>query len=193
MPSSTAPTPSRALTARDLALIAAFCALIVALMVVKIPVGPAPIVLQNLGVVLAGAVLGARRGFLAVLLFVVLALAGMPVLASGARGPAVLTGPAVGFALSYPLVALVTGWLVERSRGRLLPTVVACLVGGVLVSYAFGIPGLAWRSPKLDLATAATFSFTTFLPGDLVKVVLAALVARAVHTAMPDLLPARRR
>ncbi|WP_409483767.1 biotin transporter BioY [Arsenicicoccus dermatophilus] len=196
-PASTTAPParSRRMTARDLALVAAFCALVVALVPVKVPVGgAAPIVLQNLGIMLAGAVLGARRGFLAVLLFLVLALAGLPVLGSGARGLAILTGPTVGFALSYPLVALVTGWLVERGPRPVRPwqAIVAALVGGILVSYAFGIPGMAWRSATLDLAGAAAFALT-FLPGDLVKAVVAGVVAAAVHKAVPDLLPARRR
>ncbi|AKT51251.1 biotin transporter BioY [Arsenicicoccus sp. oral taxon 190] len=194
-PSRPAPA-GRALTARDLALVAAFCALIVALVPVKVPVGgAAPIVLQNLGIMLAGAVLGARRGFLAVLLFVVLAVAGLPVLASGVRGLAIFTGPTVGFVVGYPLVALVIGLVVQRfsPRPHVAATIAACLLGGIVVSYALGIPGMAWRSAKLDLAGAAAFS-ATFLPGDLVKAVVAGVVASAVHTAIPDLLgPARRR
>jgi len=192
---ATRPATRRGLTARDLALIAAFCALIVALVPVKVPVGgAAPIVLQNLGIMLAGAVLGARRGFLAVLLFVVLAVAGLPVLASGVRGLAIFTGPTVGFVVGYPVVALVIGLLVQRFLPRLhvVAAVGACLVGGIVVSYALGIPGMAWRSAKLDLAGAATFS-ATFLPGDLVKAVVAGVVATAVHKALPDLVPARRR
>lgn len=192
---TTRPATRRGLTARDLALIAAFCALIVALVPVKVPVGgAAPIVLQNLGIMLAGAVLGARRGFLAVLLFVVLAVAGLPVLASGVRGLAIFTGPTVGFVVGYPVVALVIGLLVQRFLPRLhvMAAVGACLVGGIVVSYALGIPGMAWRSAKLDLAGAATFS-ATFLPGDLVKAVVAGVVATAVHKALPDLVPARRR
>ncbi|MCH8613811.1 biotin transporter BioY [Arsenicicoccus dermatophilus] len=183
------------MTARDLALVAAFCALIVALVPVKVPVGgAAPIVLQNLGIMLAGAVLGARRGFLAVLLFLVLALAGLPVLGSGARGPAILTGPTVGYALSYPLVALVIGWLVERAPRpvQAWQAVLAAVVGGLVVCHALGIPGMAWRSARLDLAGAAAFALT-FLPGDLVKAVIAGVVAAAVHKAVPDLLPARHR
>lgn len=194
MSSATSAVPTRrSLTSRDLALIAVFAALIVALVPVKVPVGgAAPIVLQNLGIMLAGAVLGARRGFLSVLLFVVLAVAGLPVLASGVRGLAIFTGPTVGFVLSYPLVALVIGLLVERPavRRNLVLTVLACLVGGIVVCYALGIPGMAWRSAKLDLAGAAAFSMT-FLLGDVLKAVVAGVVATAVHKALPDLLGRR--
>lgn len=190
-----APRARRGLTARDLALVAAFCALTVALVPVKIPVGGAlPIVLQNMGVMLTGAVLGARRGFLSMLLLVVLALAGLPVLGSGVRGLAVLTGPSVGFALSYPLVALVTGWVVERALPRLpvVVAVLACVLGGIVVSYAFGIPAMAWRSTRLTLAGATTYTLSSFLVGDLIKAVVAGVVAKAVHQALPDLLGRRR-
>ncbi|GMA18270.1 biotin transporter BioY [Arsenicicoccus piscis] len=194
---STPSAPARAsagLTARDLALIAAFTALMVALFPVKLAVaGPTPIVLQNLALMLAGAVLGAKRGFYAALLFVLLAVVGLPVLASGVRGLAVFTSPSVGFVVAYPLVAWVIGRLVELRAPRVSTwwVIVACLVGGILVSYALGVPGMAWRSPKLTLATAATYSLQ-FIPGDLVKAVIAGVVAAGVHRAVPGLLPAPR-
>ena len=79
---------------KDLAYIALFAAITAVLgLVPAIQVGPVPITAQTLGVMLAGAILGARRGFLSQLLFLVLVAIGLPLLASGAGGLAVFAGP----------------------------------------------------------------------------------------------------
>ncbi|MER6626119.1 biotin transporter BioY, partial [Streptomyces sp. NPDC000931] len=88
----------RGLTARDLALVAVFAALIAALSVtVAIPIGPVPITLQTLGIMLAPSLLGWKRGSLAIAAFLALGLAGLPLFAGGRGGLAVLAGPSAGF------------------------------------------------------------------------------------------------
>ena len=183
-------------SARDLSLIATFAALVAALGLVPAiyPFGGAvPITAQSLGVMLAGAVLGARRGFLSLALLLVLVAIGLPLLAGGRGGLGVFVGPTVGFLLGWPVAAFVVGWLTERggARYRLAWGLVANLVGGVLVLYAAGILGIA-AVTGLSLG-AATVSTLPFVPGDLVKVVLAAVVARGVHAAYPGLLMEPRR
>ena len=92
----------------DLALIAGFAALIAAcalLPAITVAAVPVPITLQTFGVLLAGATLGARRGFLAVLLYVVVGAAGAPIFSGGAAGLAVLTGPTAGYIVGFPLAA----------------------------------------------------------------------------------------
>lgn len=88
---------------QDLAYIAVFAALIIVLAFVSIPVGAAgvPVVLQNAAIVLAGLVLGGRRGFLAAALFLFLGLIGLPVLAGGRTTLAALAGPTVGLSLIH--------------------------------------------------------------------------------------------
>ena len=79
--------------------------------------GPLVIVaIVALGVMLAGSVLGARRGFLSQLLFLVLVAIGLPLLASGAGGLAVFAGPTAGYLISWPIAAFVVGWLTEALR-----------------------------------------------------------------------------
>jgi biotin transport system substrate-specific component len=183
-------------SSRDLALVATFTGVIAALGVVPAFLPPGftvPITAQSLGVMLAGAVLGARRGFLAVLLLLVLVAVGLPLLAGGRGGLGVFATPSVGFLLGWPVAALVTGWLTERGGPAYhLPWgVVANVVGGIVVLYAAGIAGIAAVAGVS--VHAAAVSTWVFLPGDLVKAVVAAVVARGVHAAYPGLLARRSR
>jgi biotin transport system substrate-specific component len=150
-----------------------------------------PITLQTMGVMLVGSLLGARRGALAVLLLLVLVAAGLPLLAGGRGGLGVFAGPSVGYLLGWVAGAFVIGWLVERGNGRYRwgRGLGANVVGGILVIYAIGIPVQAWRTDLPLPETAALAS--VFLPGDLVKAVLATAIAVGVHRALPDLLPPR--
>ncbi|SDQ48182.1 biotin transporter BioY [Quadrisphaera sp. DSM 44207] len=185
-------TAPRRTPARDLALIAVFAALIAALGLpgaFPVPGLPVPITLQTFGVMLAGALLGARRGALAVLVLLALVVAGLPLLAGGRGGLAVLAGPSAGYLLGWPVGAFVIGALLARrpARGAFWWTLVACVVGGIGVVYAFGIPVLAART-DVPLATAAAGN-AVFLPGDLLKAALAAAIAVAVHRGYPVLDP----
>ena len=182
--------------ARDLALIAIFAGIVAALGVVPALQPPGftvPITAQTLGVMLSGAVLGARRGALALVVLLTLVAVGLPLLAGGRGGLGVFFGPSVGFLLAWPVSAFVIGWITERGRPRyrLSWGLAANLVGGIVVLYAFGIAGIAAVSGLS--VWAATVSTWIFVPGDLVKAVLAAVVARGVHAAYPGLIGAGSR
>ena len=173
---------------RDLAYIALFAALTAVLGLlpaIPVPAVPVPITAQTLGVMLAGAVLGARRGFLAILLFLVLVAIGLPLLAGGRGGLAVFAGPSAGFLYAWPLGAFVTGMITEAlwRRLNLAWAMVATLTGGIAVIYAVGIPFISVFTGT-SLATAFTGSLV-FVPGDVVKAVVAALVAVTVRRAYP--------
>ncbi|MFI7104193.1 biotin transporter BioY [Streptomyces sp. NPDC050161] len=173
---------------KDIAQIALFAAIMVVLglfPLIELPLVPAPITSQTLGVVLAGSVIGARRGGLAILLFVVLVVVGLPVLPGGRGGLGVILGPTGGFVLAYPLGAFVIGWLTERLWDRYtLWTALACnFLGGALVLYVIGIPWMAVAG-HLAFGKAVTGS-VVFLPGDIAKVVIGSLAAVAVRRAYP--------
>jgi biotin transport system substrate-specific component len=142
-----------------------------------------PIVLQNVGPLLAGALLGARRGTAAVGLLLVLVAVGLPLLSGGRGGLAPFVGPSGGFLLGWLLSALVTGLIVERAAHPRLPVLLLATACGLLADYAVGIPFLAVHTG--DLGTALVSSLV-FVPGDAAKVVAAALVAAVVHRALPD-------
>jgi biotin transport system substrate-specific component len=181
---------TRRTSARDLAQIAVFAALIIALgLPGQISIGSSgvPITLQTLGVMLAGALLGMRKGVLSVATVIVLGLA-LPVLAGGRTTLTSLAGPTVGFLLGWLPAVAVIGWLSARMlpRYRTVPGVAINVLGGIVVLYAFGIAGMVLRT---DLTVwAAAVANVTFLPGDLLKAVVAAAVAAQVHRAYPALL-----
>jgi biotin transport system substrate-specific component len=187
---------ARRSTSRDLALVATFAGVVAALGVMPAlyPVGNAvPITLQSMGVMLAGAILGARRGFLAVALLLVLVAVGLPLLAGGRGGLGVFASPSVGFLIGWPVAAFVVGWLTERGGPsyRLAWGIVANVVGGIVVLYAFGVVGMV-AVLDIDVWHGVVLN-GWFLAGDLVKAVLTAVIARGVHAAYPGLLGETRR
>ncbi|MDK9697090.1 MAG: biotin transporter BioY [Siculibacillus sp.] len=179
------------MTTRDISLVALMAAVIVALGVVPaIPLaGGVPITLQSMGVMLAGLVLGPRRGAAAVLVVIALVALGLPVLAGGRGGLAVFAGPTAGFLLGWVLAAFVTGFLAqvfeapEKSTPvRTLQLTLAAIVGGIVVLYLCGILWLAFFM-KMGLAKAFAVSIA-FVPGDVAKAVVAALVTVQVRRAV---------
>ncbi|MEU1205538.1 biotin transporter BioY [Nocardia sp. NPDC005825] len=178
---------------RDLAQIALFAAIMVVLgffPLIQLPGAFAPFTSQTLGVILAGSILGAKRGALAMLLFDVMVFAGLPVLAGGRGGLSVIMGPTGGFVIAYPIGALVIGLLTERvwKHYNLPLALLINFLGGAIVLYAIGIPWMA-AAAHISLGKAVTTS-VAFLPGDVVKTVIGSLAAVAVRKAYP-MIPAR--
>ncbi|NUW41281.1 biotin transporter BioY [Nonomuraea rhodomycinica] len=180
--------PRRRLATGDLARISVFAALIAVLGLpggISVLGNTVPITLQTFGVMLAGAVLGARRGALAVAVLLVLVAAGLPLLAGGRGGLGVFTGPSAGFLIGWLPGAAVVGWI-AGSGGRtpgFARLLVACLAGGIGVIYLLGVPVQAALT-GLPLVKAGALS-SVFLPGDLAKAVLASVVASGVFRAYP--------
>lgn len=185
-PSSGHPLPSR-----DLALIASFAALIAVLGLpgsITVLGNGVPITLQTLGVMLAGSVLGWKRGALSVLVFLVLVAVGLPLLPGGRGGLAVFAGPSAGYLIGFFFGAAVIGWLIER-RLPACPrwwAALSNLIGGVLVVYLIGIPVQAMVLGTSGVVATAVAS-VVFLPGDLIKVAIATVVASAVHRGYPSI------
>ncbi len=194
-PSSTAPTGRHGRsTSTDLALITSFAAFIaVCAILPALPIGVVgvPLTLQMFGIFLAGAVLGGRRGFLAVLLYLAVGTAGLPVFSQGTGGLAVWGGATAGYLLAFPLAALLVGvaasLLARRAAGTYVVGVaIAAAVATVAVVTPIGALGLSLRL-GLD-ASEAWAAAAPFIAADLVKGVVAAIVAGAVHRAFPQVL-----
>jgi biotin transport system substrate-specific component len=190
-----APREEIAVKTRDLAYIALFAAITAVLGLlppVPVPGLPVPITAQTLGVMLAGSVLGAKRGGLALLVFLAVVALGAPVLAGGRGGLSVFFGPTAGYLYSWPIAAFVIGWLTQLfwRRYNLAWALVANLLGGIVVIYAIGIPFTSLYG-DIPLTASATGSLA-FIPGDVVKAVAASVVAVAVRRAYPVIeLPTR--
>lgn len=169
---------------RSIARIALFAALIVVLGMVTIPLpGGVPITAQTLGVMLAGTVLGPRRGPLAVLLVLVLAAVGLPVLAGGRGGLGVFVGPTAGYLIGWVAGVIVIGLIARSARITWWRTALGVVVGGILVVYLFGIPVQALVLGT-DLVPTA-LSTVVFLPGDLLKAAAATALTLALVKAYP--------
>lgn len=173
---------------RDLILMALFAAVTAALGLlpkIPLPIGGVPITAQTLGVMLAGGILGAKRGAGSMAIFVALVALGLPLLAGGRGGLGVFFGPSGGFIVGWILGAYVTGLLAERLplKVGVLRYGLAAIVGGIGAVYLLGVPYWAIQSGS-TLWAVLTIS-VNFLPGDLIKAVLAALVTASVHRGYP--------
>jgi biotin transport system substrate-specific component len=184
----------RAFSAAGIAMTATFVGVIAAMGAVPaltVPGSSVPITVQSMGVMLAGAILGRWRGAAAVTIFLILVALGLPLLSGGRGGLGVFFGPSAGFLLGFPVAAFMIGWLSERlSAPRSLPRMIAVnILGGIVILQALGAIGIALVT-QVSLVTAIIATLI-YLPGDLVKAVIAAVIARGVHQALPGLLPDR--
>lgn len=174
-----------------IAYMAVFTALVVALAFVAIPIGGAgvPIVLQNAAIILAGLVLGGKRGLYVGLLFLLLGLA-FPVLAGGGTTLRALAGPTAGYIVGYVISAALAGTIAYRaprsSKAGLIVTLAIAAVVGLFTQYFCGALGLMVRA-GMDASTAAVTQLPFILP-DCGKLVFAVAIASAVHAAFPDLM-----
>jgi biotin transport system substrate-specific component len=156
------------------ALVAGFSLLVAAAaqVAVPLPFTPIPLTLQTFAVLLTGALLGSRMGALALALYVCEGAAGLPFFSAG-RGGAfyLLFTPATGYLLSYPVAAFVAGRLAERGWDRRYLTAAAAMLFGSAIILAGGWLGfLRFQTP----ASAFALGVAPFLPGDIIKVALAA-------------------
>jgi biotin transport system substrate-specific component len=178
---------------RDIALVAAFAALISASAYLgAIPVGSAgvPITLQTLTVMLAGCVLGPVRGFSAVALYLALGAVGLPVFAEHSSGVGVFNGPSGGYLISFPIAAALGGFLVKYVardlRTRAIVVFACSITASILVIHLLGILGMM-RYFDVSFREAGTYDMPFWI-GDLVKTSLVAMIAAEVHRAFPQLL-----
>ncbi|GAA1481727.1 BioY family transporter [Gordonia sinesedis] len=187
----TARTSRWSVSIGDLTQAAVFAALIAALGLpgtITIGSSGVPITLQTLGVMLAGSILGPKKGTLAVVIFMVLAIAGLPILSGGRNGLTALSSPTAGYFVGFLPAVIVIGVLTAAMmpRYRVVAGIAINLLGGVAVIYACGSIGLMLRSDLTLWAAVATNG--TFVIGDVLKAVVTALVAAQVHRGRPGLI-----
>jgi len=138
---------------------------------IHIPHTPVPITGQTLGVLLAGSALGWRRASLAMSLYLVAGVAGIPWFAAHSSGyPTATFGYIVGFIAAGAL----TGWLASRGTDRSATRTVVAMIAGELLIYAIGVPWLA-VSTHQSLAWALTWGMRVFIAGDVIKAAICAI------------------
>lgn len=160
---------------RDIAYIGIFAALIAICSWISVPT-TIPFTLQTLGVFLAAGVLGGRRGTLAVLVYLLLGLVGLPVFAGFTGGPGALVTPSGGYLIGFFFSALLM-WAMERAFGQKLPVLGVSMVLGLLVCYAFGTAWFMVAYPMggeaVGLWTALTWCVFPYAGFDALKIALA--------------------
>ena len=142
---------------------------------VQVPFWPVPITLQSMVALLIGIGFGSRLGALTILAYLAEGVAGLPVFAGAAAGPAYIAGPTGGYLLGFLLGGAFAGWAAERGWSRDLPrTLLVMLLGHVLIF----APGVFWLAALLGWSKAIAFGIAPFLLATLLKSGLgAALVA----------------
>lgn len=167
------------MTTKDIVYSAVMAALI-AVMALFPPItllSPTPITLQSLGPMLAGSLLGAKRGAYALLIFLLLVAIGLPVLAGLLGGAGMFLTPSSGFMIAWLPAAFVIGWLTEKcwQRFNFIYSFLINVIGGILLVYLIGIPWMALFA-KLPLVKACYLALV-YVPGDLLKAILASWIA----------------
>ncbi|SMC75725.1 biotin transport system substrate-specific component [Desulfocicer vacuolatum DSM 3385] len=147
---------------------ALFAALIAAGAFIAIPVGPVPIVLQNMFVLMAALVLGPRWGLAAILLYLFMGACGFPVFSGGSGGLGWLFGPTGGYLLGYIPAVAVTATLAKSLGHRPLTDALAMAVGSLLV-YGAGVPWLKFAT-GMPWDKALALGLLPFIIGDLIKI-----------------------
>lgn len=157
----------------DLALIAAGSLLIAltAQVAIPLPFSPVPVTGQTFGVLFVASMLGRARGTAAVLAYLAEGAVGLPVFAGLAAGPAKLLGPTGGYLLGFVPAAWLCGALAERGWDRAPLRTTASMILGNIAIFALGLP---WLARFVGASNVWALGFWPFLPGDIVKIGLAA-------------------
>lgn len=146
---------------------------------IAIPIGPVPIVLQNMFVLLAAVLLGPAWGTACVGVYLLIGLAGLPVFAGGTSGIGKLFGPTGGYLLAYlPAVFVTAG--ISKSLKKKLPGDLIAMVAGSLIVYAIGVPWLKTVT-SMTFAKSLTVGMYPFIPGDIIKIIAAAFIAKSIR------------
>ena len=178
--------PSKALI--KIALTALFAALTAAGAFIAIPVGPVPIVLQNLFALLSGLILGPVLGSAAVGLYLLAGTLGLPVFAGGTAGIARFAGPTGGFLVGYLLAAFTAGAIMGKASARTsLPRLITAVILGFLIVY---VPGVFWLKTSLNLGLRAALAmgFLPFIIGDVLKGIAAIAITPRLRRTAADFL-----
>ncbi|MBN1931390.1 MAG: biotin transporter BioY [Desulfobacterales bacterium] len=146
---------------------------------IAIPIGPIPIVLQNLFIFLTGLLLGSKWGVASVAVYLLAGASGLPVFAGGTGGLGRLLGPTGGYLLGYLPAVYLIGFISEKMNHRRFYDALAVVCGTIII-YACGI---AWLKTITGMTLTKTLAvgMYPFLPGDVLKIVAAVIIAKSLR------------
>ena len=164
----------------------ACCALMAALMCIfgpmSVPIGPVPVSLTNLVIYFTVYLIGMKGATVSYLIYMLLGIVGLPVFSGYQGGLAKVAGPTGGYLVGFILMALICGFVMEKSNVNIPITVVGMIVG-TLVAYAFGT---VWFIQLMDVtySYALTVCVFRFIPFDLAKIGIATVLGKVVRMAL---------
>ncbi len=172
---------------KQVILVGLFAALTAVGAFIQIPLGTVPITLQFLFTALSGVMLGGRLGALSQIIYIVIGLFGMPVFAGGTGGFEAIFKPSFGYLVGFIIGAYVIGKIAERGKRVGFVRLFIASIAGIAVIYAIGVPYLylivrTVMGKDITLITALKIGFFVFIPGDLIKcIIVAVLGSRIIH------------
>jgi biotin transport system substrate-specific component len=169
------------ISTRDLTITSLFTALTAIGGFIAIPLGPVPITLQTIFVVLSGLILGAKLGALSQIIYVILGLVGLPIFAGGTGGLTSVVSPSFGFVIGFIAAAYVIGKLTEKNKS--LSTIIYSVALGSFVIYLIGVPYFyfiftSYLGKSINFYGALKYACLPFIPGDIVKAVITIILAK---------------
>jgi len=175
----------------DIVMVSLFAALTAVGAFIKIPIPNVPLTLQTLMVMFAGLILGSRMGALSQLLYLTIGLLGLPIFAQGG-GPGYILQPSFGFLAGFIAGAYIIGKIVEREERLSFPRTLTALLLGQAVIYLFGIAYLHFNlnfilHKPVSLPTTLKIGLIIFIPGDILKTLVAALVVVPIRQRLIDI------
>ena len=175
-------TVSQKLSVRQIAAIGIMAAATAILAPFSIPIGPVPLSLTNLAIYFALYILGAKDGTLSYLVYLLIGLIGVPVFSGFTSGPEKLFGPTGGYLIGFIPMALFAGLVIDKFIAKPL----ICLAGmaaGTIICYGLGTAWLAYQA-SMDWKAALFAGVIPFIPGDLVKMILAMLIGPKIRSQL---------
>lgn len=159
-----------------IALFTAILAVLGFLPPLPLPFTPVPITLQNLGVILAGTFLGVRAATSSMILFVLLVMAGLPILGGGSGGIGAIISPSGGFVLGWIVEAFVIALILSKIRKPgFWAIILTGLFAGIVVLYPIGA---LWQALMMHIPWGAALAMSAvYIPGDAIKTVVVAALA----------------
>lgn len=176
----------------ELAVCAIFAALMCILGPMSIPIGPVPISFTNLVIYLAVYVLGKKRATISYLVYLLLGCFGLPVFSGFTGGFAKLAGPTGGYLIGFIFMAWICGWGMEKTKGQIVLTGIG-MITGTAVAYLFGTVWFVLMM-HCGVVYALGICVIPFIPFDLIKIVIASVLGKALYRALfkAKLLPFRK-
>ena len=173
------------LDVKSIALIGIMAAVCCVLGPWQIPIGPVPISLQIIAVCLCSYVLGAKKGALAVFVYVLLGFVGLPVFAGASGGMAALFGATGGYIIGFIFMAFISGLFIERFGIKKIYFQVIGLLLGLMVCYLFGTAWFTTVNTKgINFTQALGYCVYPFIPFDVAKIVISVILGNALKQAL---------